>query len=200
MKKFRTIIDMKKEEHYLKEMAEQGWGLVNYNSWNRYTFDSIAPETRNYRIDYQTFKTKADYIAYLTLFEDSGWQHVSGSQRSGIHIFLPVANIKPDSDIFSDEPSRNARYKRLYKQALATGILGIIYVMILQPSYKGIFSWYLAPTIWDYKGLQLVGMVVMETFFLILPLIPLFYLMISAVYYTVVGTQAKKLMTNEERR
>lgn len=101
MKKFKLFIDMKKEEQYLKEMAEKGWGLVKYSAYNRYTFEKIHPESLSYRIDYQMFKKKGDYTDYLTLFEDSGWKHISGSQSSGFHFFLPENDNNQDLDIFS---------------------------------------------------------------------------------------------------
>lgn len=192
MKKIRFIIDFKKEEDYLRDMAKQGWEMVHYNFCKMYTFEKIRPEARNYRIDYQTFKKKADYMAYLTLFEDSGWQHVSGNRGSGVHFFLAKNGMDLDSDIFSDDSSRNERHKRLYSQAMVMGVLTMIYLLILQPSFKGITSWYLTPSIWDYSGPQLVGMVIMQTFFLVLPFIPLLFLAISALYNLMVGTKVKR--------
>lgn len=125
MKKFKLFIDMKKEEQYLKEMAAQGWGLVKYSAWNIYTFERMTPETRNYKIDYRTFPTKADYLAYRTLFEDSGWQVISSSKSSGFHFFLPQDHKDQDLDIFSDIPSSNERYRRFYNQATLFGGLAL---------------------------------------------------------------------------
>ncbi|CCO09627.2 DUF2812 domain-containing protein [Carnobacterium maltaromaticum] len=195
MKKFKLFIDMKKEEQYLKEMAEKGWGLVKYSAYNRYTFEKIHPESLSYRIDYQMFKKKGDYIDYLTLFEDSGWKHISGSQSSGFHFFLPENDNNQDLDIFSDSQSSRARYKRLYNQATLWVALMIVYFILLQPSFENISSWYLAPTIWEYSGLQLVGMIVMQTFFVLIQLLPMLIFMSGAVIYALIGTKAKKLAT-----
>ncbi|MGM0219036.1 DUF2812 domain-containing protein [Enterococcus sp. AZ126] len=198
MKKVRMFVDLKKEEQYLKKMAEQGWGLVKYSSWNVYTFEKITPKTLNYRIDYQIFKKKADYIAYLTLFEDSGWQHISGTKSSGFQFFAPLNSKNQDLDIFSDASSSNERYKRLYDQAIMWAALMILYFMILQPSFKNISSWYLTPSIWAYTGPQLFGMIIMQTFFLIIQIMPMMFFMFVAVYFTIMGIKTKKLIKKYE--
>lgn len=198
MKKLKLFIDIKKEEQYLKEMAEQGWALVKYNVWGIYTFEKIAPKTLNYRIDYQTFKKKADYIAYLTLFEDSGWQHISGTKSSGFQFFVPLNSNNQDLDIFSDASSSNERYKRLYDQAILWATLMILYFFLLHPSFENISSWYLTSSIWAYTGFQLFGMILVQTFFLSLQIMPMMFFMFGAVYFTIMGTKTKKLIKKYE--
>lgn len=193
MKKLRVFIDMKQEENYLNKMAEQGWAVVDYSLWHVYTFEKISPKPLNYRIDFQTFKKKKDYIDYLTLFEDSGWQPISSRKNSGFHFFLPQKNTSQNSEIFSDTISSNERYKRLYNHATFWGILTIFYLFLLQPSFKNIASWYLAPTIWTFKGLQLFGMIFMQTFFVLLQLLPMIFFLVLTIYYVMIGTQSKKL-------
>ena len=100
-----------------------------------------------------------------------------------------------DLDIFSDSQSSRARYKRLYNQATLWVALMIVYFILLQPSFENISSWYLAPTIWEYSGLQLVGMIVMQTFFVLIQLLPMLIFMSGAVIYALIGTKAKKLAT-----
>lgn len=192
MKKLRIFTDIKKEEKYLKKMAEKGWCLSNYSLWNVYTFDKTTPAPLNYRIDYQTFKKKADYLAYLTLFEDSGWQHISGTRWSGFQFFLPTNYKNQEFDIFSDVSSSNDRYKRLYNHAVMWGLLMLIYFLMLHPSFENISSWYLTPSIWEYSGLQLIGMIIMETFFLIIMIMPMMFFLLSTVYFTITGTKTKK--------
>lgn len=192
MKKLRIFTDIKKEEKYLNKMAEKGWCLSNYSLWNVYTFDKTTPAPLNYRIDYQTFKKKADYLAYLTLFEDSGWQHISGTRWSGFQFFLPTNYKNQEFDIFSDVNSSNDRYKRLYNHAVMWGLLMLIYFLMLHPSFENISSWYLTPSIWEYSGLQLIGMIIMETFFLIIMIMPMMFFLLSTVYFTITGTKTKK--------
>lgn len=198
MKKFKLFIDIKNEEHYLNKMANEGWALVKYNAWGIYTFEKTASKVLNYRIDYQLFKKKADYMAYLTLFEDSGWQHVSGTKHSGFQFFLPLNSENQELDIFSDTSSSNERYKRLYNQAMLWMGLMIVYFFIVQPSFENISSWYLTPSLWEYTGLQLFGMIFMQTFFLLLQIMPMMFFMFAAMYYMMMGTKTKKLIKKYE--
>ncbi|MEI5993124.1 DUF2812 domain-containing protein [Candidatus Enterococcus mansonii] len=194
MKKRRIFVDIREEESYLEEMARKGWGLVKYSSLCVYTFEKITPKTLNYRIDYQTFKKKSDYINYLTLFEDSGWRHISGNKGSGFHFFLPENNQNATQDIFSDLDSGNDRYKRLYMQSVIWGALMIFYFMLFQPSFKNISSWYLTPTLWEYHGLQLFGMIAMETAFVSIQVLPMLFFMACAIYYGAIGIRAKNIL------
>ncbi|TLG71809.1 DUF2812 domain-containing protein [Culicoidibacter larvae] len=196
MKKFRIFVDMKKEEQYLNQMAAQGWGMVKYNMFSVYTFEKITPETRNYRIDYHEFNKRADYYAYLTLFEDSGWKHAGGSRYSGMQFFLPANEQNQELDIFSDAESSKERYKRLYEQASLWGLLMIIYFVLFQTGVLGsINSWYLTPDLWSsYSGMQLVGIVIIQTFFAALRVLPFVVFFGCAIYNLVVAHKVKKLM------
>lgn len=127
MKKFSLFVDMEKEEQYLNEMAKQGWHLDKYSVFNVYTFVKEAPQVSNYKIDYQLFRKKSDYINFLTLFADSGWRHISGSQNSDYQFFLPDSSQNQSAEIFSDGNSSNQRYKRLYRQAVTWGTLMFFY-------------------------------------------------------------------------
>ncbi|MBP2099573.1 DUF2812 domain-containing protein [Enterococcus rivorum] len=195
MKKFRVFVDMEKEENYLKEMSEKGWRLAKYNSWNIYTFEKSTPTSSNYKIDYQTFRNKTSYVDYLTLFEDSGWSHISGSQNSGFHFFLPKNN--QNLNIFSDIKSSNERYKRLYQQATFYSVLFIINLFILKLNFSDIPSWYLASPAWEQSGLQIIGQVLVKTFFVVLRVAPPLFLLLCSLYYIKIGTRAKKILKND---
>lgn len=195
MIKFRVFVDMKKEEQYLNEMAAKGWGLVKYNMFSVYTFKKITPETRNYRIDYQTFKRNADFIDYVTLFEDSGWQHVSGTKNSGVQFFLPKDSDMQAEDIFSDATSSKRRYKRMYEQAMFWVTLMVVYFVIFKDSLASLPNWYLAPSLFaQYSGMQLFAMIIMETLFAIIQILPMGIFVGIMIYYAVVSVKLKKLM------
>ncbi|MFD2387398.1 DUF2812 domain-containing protein [Enterococcus rivorum] len=88
---------MEKEENYLKRnVRKKGWRLAKYNSWNIYTFEKNPHrQAPIIKIDYQTFRNKTSYVDYLTLFEDSGWSHISGSQKQWLSfLFLPKKQPK----------------------------------------------------------------------------------------------------------
>jgi len=198
MKKFRVFIDMEKEEQYLKSMSENGWGLVSYNSFNFYTFEKIDQQSLNYRIDYQLFKNKADFNTYLTLFEDSGWRHISGNKSSGFHFFLPKEHVSQEQTIFSDSTSSNERYKHLYTQSALLSTLMIFYLILLKPSFNDLPRWYLTPMTWEHSGLQLLGIILVETFFVFIRIIPFLFILIYASYYAIVGTKAKRFLKKNQ--
>ncbi len=37
------------------------------------------------KMDFKKYMSKDDYANYITLFEDSGWKHISGSLWGGLH-------------------------------------------------------------------------------------------------------------------
>jgi len=197
MKKFRIIVDMTQEEQYLKGMAEQGWGLVNYTVSNVYTFETITPKAKKYKIDYRIFKKKNDYLEYLILFEDSGWKHISGKKESGFHFFLPKENQNQDLDIFSSVSSSNDRYKRLYSHATAFGLLMLTYFIILKPTFE-LPTWYLDPSLWEYKGIQLFGIIVVQTFFLVLKTLPQVFFLVGTFYYAFIVSKVKTIMKKNQ--
>ena len=112
MKKFKIFWNFQEEEKWLADMARKGHILKSYSAFGIYTFVKEVPQELNYKIDYKMFQKKADYISYLTLFEDAGWKHVWGSRYSGNHYFLPE-NGETDTEIFSDDESAYKRYQTL---------------------------------------------------------------------------------------
>jgi len=109
MKKFRLFLDYEKEENWLHAMAQKGWALKSVLF--TYTFQKTAQEDTSIRVDFRLFKRKKDYLDYIALFEDSGWQHIAGYKSIGIHYFKKTRE-QANEDIFSDAASKAGRYKR----------------------------------------------------------------------------------------
>ncbi len=156
MKKFRFYIDFEKEEKWLNEMAKQGWELCG--KFFEYKFRQTVPNNTIIKIDYRTFKNNGDFEDYLTLFSDSGWEHIAGSKYSGTQYFKKV-NENGDSDIFSDAPSKAARYKRLSNMWLSIGIsyIPIFSVMISNKTVNSAAFLnpkllYYTPGLWERTG------------------------------------------------
>jgi hypothetical protein len=143
MRKFRFFADFNKEEQYLNEMARQGWRFVK--NFFFYHFKSAEPFDANYRVDFRLFKNKRQYAEYLTLFDDSGWEHIYGGYFLGNHYFLPKESANPTEDIFSDAQSKANRYRRL---VLALVLEVLLLVPLLYPIaynaayniFKAVFS------------------------------------------------------------
>ncbi|MDR2547252.1 MAG: DUF2812 domain-containing protein [Lachnospiraceae bacterium] len=166
MKKIKFFIDFHKEEQWLVKMAAQGWQLKKQGPV--YTFESAAPEQPTIKIDYRHFKKQADFIEYRSLFEDSGWQHISGTKHSGNQYFKRKGAY--DDDIFSDTASRAGRYKRLADMMLSIFILFLPIVFIsISKGTLGIDyllnpkTLYFTPGLWEMSGAKFWGRFLFET-------------------------------------
>ena len=108
MRKLKFFLDFDKEERWLNRLAAQGH-LLSKAAFATYTFTEIEPGTAVVRVDYRPSMSEADYADYVTLFADSGWQHLSGSRKAGAHYkggaqYFASFDADPDADIFSDAP------------------------------------------------------------------------------------------------
>lgn len=164
---FKFFIDYTKEERWLNEMAKKGYEVVNKSFG--YTFKNINPEDITYRIDYRTFKTKQDFIDYCTIFEDSGWKHILGSKSSGNQYFKKVSE-NSDDDIFSDNISKAARYKRV--SSIWLSFACSYFVILMSLILTGAINFnafinpkelYLTPGLWETTGLTFWRKFLFET-------------------------------------
>jgi len=167
VKKFRIFINFQKEEKWLEQMALQGWLLIKQSVF--YTFIPAPPQQTNIKIDYRLFAKKQDFIDYITLFEDSGWKHISGTKMSGNQYFIQVDNN--NEDIFSDSMSRAGRYKRAANMMLCGAILflPLVIVAIQQGTF---FRFdviidpkllYYTPGLWERNGIDFWSAFLFET-------------------------------------
>lgn len=178
MTKHRIFINIDKEETWINSVVSQGYRLKNVTSFGKYVFenypakekDASAPENGTapknpqdgqflplVRMDFRTFSKKQDFIEYLTLFEDAGWRHVSGSKSEGNQYF---ERMRPDcqEEIFSDSASRAGRYRRLSEMwmALFAVYLPLLIVYLNAPpldvsSWKDLFY---TPGLWESSGAE----------------------------------------------
>ncbi|MBC8060322.1 MAG: DUF2812 domain-containing protein [Clostridiaceae bacterium] len=195
MKSFRIFVDMDKEEQYLNNMAKSGFIMKNYSLLGIYTFIKAEPKDSQYRIDYRVFKNKVEFGQYKTLFEDAGWEHVSGTSYSGAQYFLPKLSNMEFPDIFSDAESKSTRYKRFIKQCISGFACALIYMFIMFSEYGFKFNnfGYLTPGLWDKKGLNFWFAFAFETPFAILRILPLIVFMIYAILSLDFSFKARKL-------
>ncbi|MFZ4452443.1 DUF2812 domain-containing protein [Salibacterium aidingense] len=156
MRKFKYFIDHDKEEKWLREMANKGYQLESVSFG--YKFRESTPEDTVIKIDYRTFKKQADFIEYCTLFEDSGWEHITGSKHSGTHYFRKK-DKNSDTDIFSDKKSKAGKYKRLSNMFMEVAICYLPIFVALQTT--GVIdlevivdpqSLYYTEGLWDMTG------------------------------------------------
>lgn len=164
---FKFFIDYAKEEKWLNEMAKKGYEIIR-NSCG-YKFKPITPQDITYRIDYRTFKCKKDFIDYCTLFEDSGWKHIAGTKSSGNQYFKKVSS-NSDSNIFSDNMSKAARYKRVSIIWLSMSIsylilmIGLVYSGTINlEAFINPKALYFTPGLWEKSGLDFLRSFLFET-------------------------------------
>lgn len=195
MKKMRFYLDFEKEEIWLNEMAKQGWELTRKSIW--YEFREVVPNDATIKIDYHTFKTKGDFEDYCTLFRDSGWEHI-GTKTSGTQYFNRM-DSSGDADIFSDIPSKAARYKRLSNGWL---LMAIVYVPIFMAlvSTKAIDISalinpklvYYTPGLWDKTGANFFGAFLFETPFALMRGFTWLFFPASIIFYLIFAVKAEK--------
>lgn len=195
MKKFRMFVDMGKEEEYLNEMAKNGFVLKKYSSVGVYTFMKEEPKELHYRVDYRVFKSKIEFEQYKTLFEDAGWEHVSGTTYSGAQYFVPKSANMELADIFSDTESKLARYRRFIKQCIYSAVSMLLYMfIILYPlGFKFNNLGYLTPGLWDKNGSDFWSAFIFETPFVVLRILPFICLMLFTIMCGYGAVKAKKI-------
>jgi hypothetical protein len=157
MIRYRLFANFDKEEKWLTEMARQGWELSGIR-FGGYHFNPAPPQDTCIRMDFHVFTTQAEFINYVTLYEDSGWQHLAGGKSAGAQYFKRVT---PDStdDIFSDALSRAERYRRYANMWLVLAV--VLLVLLAAVSATGAVDlraiieprrFYLTPGLWSREG------------------------------------------------
>ncbi|RSK28830.1 DUF2812 domain-containing protein [Bacillus sp. HMF5848] len=113
------------EEIWLQQMAQQGWGLRDYNV-GFYTFEKIEPTNYVYKLDFKQTRNN-DMEEYLSIFSDAGWEHVA--QFGGWHYFRTKAEGATTPEIYSDRATKAQRYKFIANIVMA--LLAILLVFFI---------------------------------------------------------------------
>ncbi|MFA9466634.1 MAG: DUF2812 domain-containing protein [Velocimicrobium sp.] len=193
MKKFKIFWNFKEEENWLADMARNGHILRSYSTLGIYTFADETPQNLSYKIDYKLFIKKSDYISYLALFEDAGWQHIWGTKHSGSHYFLSK-NKQSGTEIFSDAESANKRYKTLFQICIANLVAWAVYCTALL--YVNDFNFpnlvFLTPGLWDKVGVAFWKSFLFELPFAVGRVGLWFILLVMGISYGYWAIKAKK--------
>ncbi|WP_010677625.1 DUF2812 domain-containing protein [Bacillus timonensis] len=196
MRKLKFFLNFEKEESWLKQMAENGYEFVGKSFF--YKFRRAEPETLNIKIDYRTFKTKADFIDYVTLFEDCEWKHIAGTKSSGTQYFKKVGE-SADEDIFSDTDSKAIRYKRLSNMYMTlaicylpifTGLISLDYIdatVLFNPK-----ELYFTPGLWEKAGMDFWFAFLFETPFAFFRAIGAFFFPLVVILFFLFSFKAEQ--------
>lgn len=189
MKKYKIFFNFEKEEKWLNDMSQAGYQLIKRSPFVGYFFKEDKKDMV-IKMDYRVFNHKTDFKDYVTLFEDSGWKHITGSQYSGSQYFMKVDN-EASVDIFSDQVSKAGRYKRLSDMWLLSFLIYIpIFIALLASDSIQLDellhpkSLYYTEGLWDKTGFEFIGAFLFETpfalmrgfFWLLIPLLMVLYL------------------------
>ncbi|MFC3747664.1 DUF2812 domain-containing protein [Paenibacillus sp. GCM10012306] len=167
MRKFKFFTSFDKEEKWLGEMAKQGYKFTKKSFW--YEFEPATTTDTTIKMDYRTFKKQEDFEDYCALFEDSGWEHITGTKRSGYQYFKKTIE-KGNEDIFSDTVSKAGRYKRLSDMwmSLVSLLTPIFIVLVFTNSIDGEALLnpkllYYTPGLWEKTGAEFWKAFLFET-------------------------------------
>ena len=203
MKKFKLFLNYEKEERWLADMASQGYQLKETDFG--YSFEKTLPEQAVIKIDYRRFKKEQDFLDYLALFEDSGWQHISGTKNIGFQYFKKT-NSDSTEDIFSDTASRAGRYKRLSDMWFSLFIPFLFISSMLGDKVLGFLNpktLYLTPGLWEMSGSEFWKHFWFETPFALMrglpPLIMALCAILFAIFYMAADRLYKKTINTDNR-
>ncbi|MTB64395.1 DUF2812 domain-containing protein [Streptococcus sp. zg-86] len=193
MKKHKIFVTIPDEEKWINQVQSKGYRLIKVNPYTAaYTFEKVEQlaDIPIVRIDYRKFASKQAYFDYLSLFTECGWTLIPGSNRWSYQYFTHVDN-NGDTDIFSDDESRNALYQRVRQQVLTFFTIFIANFTIIfqlsshhQQSVWNLKELYLTPDLWGKSGFDFWLNFLFETPFVLLrSMFPSLIILGGALFY-----------------
>ncbi|WP_338651380.1 DUF2812 domain-containing protein [Lysinibacillus sp. Y5S-8] len=195
MIKFKIFFDIEKEEQWLNQMLSQGLVCTNINSAGFYTFKHTTDLEQVIRIDYQQDLRKKEQPNYKQLHEDFGWRPLKEKSYDGTYYWLKRKD--GNDELFSDNDSYIAKYKRLMQHASHWALLSFLLLMILYAndgfeSFFSIKAAYYTPGLWNKEGLVFLFAFLFETPFALMRFIPPWLFLATCGMYVVVYYRYRK--------
>ncbi|MFP7494571.1 DUF2812 domain-containing protein [Terribacillus saccharophilus] len=205
MYKVKFFIDFDKEEQWLEKMAREGYHLDK--AYLGYHFKrGKKSEEATIRIDFRTFKRKEDFIDYCTMFEDSGWKHLSGTKSTGVQYFKKIDENAGD-EIFSDRDSKAMKYKRCADTffSMAISFLPILVAFYVTDivDFQAMINpkeLYFTPGLWEKTGTSFWFSFLFETPFALMRGFAWSFIPIMILLYLVFGYKSNKLYLQNKRQ
>lgn len=166
------FVDVTKEEEWINKYIRKGYHLDKVtSSLGMYEFSKADENKSNNQVkmDFRTFSKQEEFNDYITMFEDSGWKHISGNKSEGMQYFEKISTDATE-DIYSDYLSRAERNKRISKMYF--GFLCSFFPILVVFWCNGIFSLnklfnlkeqYLTPGLWEMSGSEFWFSLIFET-------------------------------------
>lgn len=182
MKQFKRFKHFEQKEEYLNHMAKEGFEFIKRSAFGIYNFKKADAKNSCYKVDYRIFNKKADFLDYVSIFEDSGWKHIYGHQGSGKQYFLQVAE-EATSDIFSDDKSKAERYIRLQQNYIAwlSWMVGAIFITLVSVKFNISELFFLTPGLWEKQGAEFSRAFWFEFPFMLMRVLPVLFCAIGAI-------------------
>ena len=194
---FKLFLDYAREEKWLNEMAQKGYCLEKVTIG--YHFRPSEPEDARIRIDFRYFRDHAEYINYCTMFEDSGWKHIAGSQHTGVQYFKRVSEAA-NEEIFSDTESRAQRYIRASRIWVYFALFVLFFMVVLISTgswdFRALINprfFYLTPGLWEKTGTSFWNAFWFETPFALFRAGLLYFYPVSIVIYLMMAFKSRRL-------
>jgi hypothetical protein len=202
MYKFKLFLNFSKEEKWLNEMAKKGYQLEKVTVG--YHFHPAEPEDTRIRVDIRFFPNRAEYVNYCTMFEDSGWKHIAGSQNTGVQYFKQMA-VASDKDIFSDTESKAQRYIRSSRLMVYFALFVLFFMVVLISNgsidiraFVNPRLLYLTPGLWEKTGETFWNAFWFETPFALFRAFLLYFYPVSILAYLIAAQKTRLLYKKEK--
>lgn len=177
MKVFKIFFDLEKESNWLEKMGQDGYILRRKGT--SYYFDE-SDEVVSNGVDYRTFKSRNDYEDYLSMFKDTGWDHVHGSKSSGKQYFSKQGRdtVYSDQDSLFQMVKRHAMYWMMISIVLAIAFRGHI-----ATGFVPIKSLFFTPGLWELEGLRFMRSFLFELPFVLIRILNIYgFFIFSGLY------------------
>lgn len=168
MKKFKLFVNVLNQQAWINNILTQGYTCTKVNPFGVYTFEKTNKK-KVMRLDYQDYMSKEKYNEYVATYEDFGWEKVYGNRFGSVYYWQKEADGR--DEIFSDQMSQVAFYKRLMNFSLAMSFL--MYTIVL--SDNSLFTHllnpkasYLTEGLWEKEGTAFWNAFLFETPFAML--------------------------------
>lgn len=182
VKQFKRFNHFEQEEEYLNHMAKEGFEFVKCSVFGIYYFKKADVKESCYKVDYRIFNKKADFLDYVSIFEDSGWKHIYGHQGSGKQYFSQLSK-DATADIFSDDKSKAERYIRLQQNYIAwlTWMIAAILITLVSVKFNISDLFFLTPGLWEKQEAEFWRAFWFEFPFMLMRVVPVLLCAVGAI-------------------
>ena len=133
----KIFLDPRDEEECLDIFAEDGYFVEKASFWDLVNFRTGSPLLVRHRLDYRWFRTKDEYVRYVSERTLAGWSHIWGTWRSGRQYWMcdtdrygePLG--KREDALFPRKEILIGRRKRLLSQIIALAVIIAAWVCFL---------------------------------------------------------------------